>query len=146
MVISVIIPTYNRCNFIGLTIESFIRQNFEKKDFEIIIVDNNSTDDTPNVVRKIVEEHNEISVKYILENRQGVHFARNAAAKIANGTFLYFTDDDMIAEQNLLKELLYLFTLDEKIACVTGSVLPKWEVEPPEWIRKYCQNGLLSLN
>jgi len=146
MVVSVIIPTYNRCNLIGLTIESFIRQNFDKNNFEIIIADNNSTDDTKNVVTKIAEGNTHISIKYFLESRQGVHYARNSAAKIAKGSFLYFTDDDMIADPDLLKELLYLFTLDEKIACVTGSVLPKWEVEPPEWIRKYCQNGLLSLN
>lgn len=146
MVVSVIIPTYNRSHLIELTLDSFIRQNFRKEDFEIIISNNNSTDNTEEVVKRFIEKNSSFNLKYIVESRQGVHFARNSAAKLAKGEYLYFTDDDMIAEPDALKELLYLFSLDTKIASVTGLVLPKWEAEPPKWILKLCNNALLSLN
>lgn len=146
MVISVIIPTYNRSRFIELTLESFVRQNFDAGNFEIIVADNNSTDNTTEVVSRFIENNKTHSIRYFLERRQGVHFARNSAAKIATGDFLYFTDDDMIADPALLTELLDVFTLDKKIASSTGLVLPKWESEPPSWIRDLCNNALLSLN
>lgn len=146
MVVSVIIPTYNRSQFIGLTLESFVKQNFEYGDFEIIIADNNSTDSTKEVVRNFIENNKTHSIKYFVESNQGVHYARNSAAKIAKGEFLYFTDDDMIADPELLKELLVLFEIDAKIASATGLVLPQWEVQPPAWVFDICNNALLSLN
>lgn len=146
MVISIIIPTYNRSHLIELTLESFIKQNFRKEDFEIIISNNNSTDNTEKVVQNFIEKNSSFNIRYILESRQGVHFARNTAAKLAKGEFLYFTDDDMIADPDALKELLYLFSLDQKVASVTGLVLPQWEITPPDWILKLCNNALLSLN
>ncbi len=146
MVISIVIPTYNRSHLIELTLESFIKQNFRKEDFEIIVSNNNSTDNTEKVVQNFIEKNSSFNIRYILESRQGVHFARNTAAKLAKGEFLYFTDDDMIADPDALKELLYLFSLDDKVASVTGLVLPKWEITPPDWILKLCNNALLSLN
>lgn len=112
MVVSVIIPTYNRSQFIELTLQSFVRQNFDVQQFEIIIADNNSTDSTKDVINRFIENNKNVSLTYFIEKNQGVHYARNSAAKKARGEYLYFTDDDMIAEPDLLKELLYLFTLD----------------------------------
>jgi glycosyltransferase involved in cell wall biosynthesis len=146
MKISVIIPAYNRGHLIIQTLKSLIDQNFPKEDFEIIVSDNNSKDSTPAVVQSFIKDHPDYNISYYLEKRQGVHYARNSAAKISKGEFLYFTDDDMIAEPDLLKELVWLFQLDSKIASVTGIVLPKWLTPPPDWIVKYCNNGWLSLN
>ncbi|MFN8166042.1 MAG: glycosyltransferase family 2 protein [Bacteroidia bacterium] len=146
MVVSVIIPTYNRSRLIGLTLESFVRQNLPAGDFEIIVSDNNSTDETKKVIHDFIAAHPTHSIRYFFEVRQGVHYARNSAAKLANGDYLYFTDDDMIAEPDLLKELLNIFHKDKKIGSATGRVLPKFEVNPPDWILKLCNNALLSLN
>lgn len=146
MLVSIIIPTYNRCQYIGLTLESFINQHFDKSKFEIIIADNNSNDNTKDVVSQFIETNNGFNISYFVEGRQGVHFARNSAAKRAKAEYLYFTDDDMIADTEMLTELIYLFSLDKKVASVTGLVLPKWEVFPPDWILKLCNNALLSLN
>jgi glucosyl-dolichyl phosphate glucuronosyltransferase len=143
--VSVIIPTYNRAHLIHLTINSFLNQSYPVQLYEIIVCDNNSTDSTKKTVHKIING-NPGRIKYLFEQRQGVHYARNSAAKVATGDILYYTDDDMIADENLLGEIIKIFELDSKIASVTGRVLPKWEVEPPKWIRKLCYNSLLSLN
>jgi glycosyltransferase involved in cell wall biosynthesis len=118
---------------------------YYKNLYEIIISNNNSTDSTEELVRSYIEKYSG-RIKYIKEPRQGVHFARNSAAKIANGEILYFTDDDMIADSNLLSEIIKVFEFDPKVASVTGRVLPKWENDPPDWVLKLCLNGLLSLN
>ncbi|ARV61255.1 hypothetical protein BZZ01_23925 [Nostocales cyanobacterium HT-58-2] len=145
MKLSVIIPTYNRVQTLQLTIESFLNQSYDSNLYEIIICDNNSKDFTQDLVNKYITQYPN-RIKYIKESRQGVHFARNSAAKIANGEVLYFTDDDMIADKNLLVEIVKVFKFDPKVASVTGRVLPKWEVNPPAWILKLCYNSLLSLN
>lgn len=143
--ISIIIPSYNRANMIGITLESFIRQNFDSNKYEIIVADNNSTDNTAEVI-KTISENSRVNINYLFEQRQGVHFARNSAAKIARGKILYFTDDDMIADSNLLTEIIKPFEDDKKVGTATGRVLPKWETTPPDWVKKLCYNGLLSLN
>lgn len=143
--ISVIIPTYNREELLGITIESFVKQNYPKQYFEIIIADNNSNDDTKKVVEKWQKE-SDVNIIYLFEPRQGVHYARNSAARISSGEILYYTDDDMIADRNLLSEIIKPFQENDKVASVTGKVLPKWEVEPPQWLLECCNNGYLSLN
>ena len=145
MKISIIIPTYNRAKTLGLTINSFLHQSYDKDLYEIIVSNNNSTDSTEELINSYIKDYPN-RIKYIKESRQGSHFARNSAAKIANGEILYFTDDDMIAENNLLREIIKVFEFDPKVASVTGKVLPKWEIKPPDWIIKLCFNGLLSLN
>ena len=142
--VSIIIPTYNRAQFIGITLESFVLQNYPQERFEIIVMNNNSTDNTELVVKEMAKKYH--IIKYFEEPRQGVHYARNSAIKYAKGEILYFTDDDMIADPALLKTLIPTFDKDPKIATVSGRVLPKWEVLPPKWVLKYCINSYLSLN
>lgn len=139
--ISVIIPTYNRSSFIVSTIESFLCQDYQ--DFEIIICNNNSTDNTQEVLNAYL---NNSRIRLLFEERQGVHFARNTAARHASGDLLYFTDDDMIATPNLLSEIVKIFDLDETVATATGRILPKWGTEPPKWVEKLLFNSRLSLN
>lgn len=142
--VSVIIPTYNREIMLGITIESFINQSYPKEQYEIIVSNNNSTDNTGHIIDEYCLRHD--NIKTIFEGRQGVHYARNSAAKVAKGDVLYFTDDDMIADRDLLTNVVKVFLMDYNVASATGKVLPKWEIEPPKWILKYCYNGLLSLN
>lgn len=144
--VSIIIPTYNRAHSIKYTLDSFLQQNYPEDKFEIIVCDNNSTDNVKEVVFDYVEKYGEKKIRYMFESRQGVHYARNSAAKVAKGDILYFTDDDMLAESDLLEKLIPIFERNNKIGCATGKVLPKWEISPPEWIRKFCISYLLSLN
>lgn len=142
---SVIIPTYNRSHMLIQTVRSFIEQNYDHNRFEIIIANNNSTDNTSEIIDSLVKE-SPIPIIPLLEKSQGAHFARNNAAKLAKGEILYFTDDDMIADQYLLSEIIRPFMNDDKVATATSLVFPKWEVPPPQWILECCNNGLLSLN
>ncbi len=126
--VSVIIPTYNRAERLRATVESFIAQQYPSDRFEIILVDNASTDDTPAEIERLATEFPRI--RGLVEQRRGAHWARNAGATVSLGEILYFTDDEMKAD----------------IASVTGRVIPRWETEPPVWILEHCRNALLSLN
>jgi glycosyltransferase involved in cell wall biosynthesis len=142
-VVSVIIPTYNRSTMLRETVETFLQQDYPWDRWELILVDNGSTDNTWDVIRDL--ERRDDHVRSLRENRKGAHFARNSGALIAAGQILYFTDDDMLAEPSLLREIVKGFEPDQKIASVTGKVLPRWDTEPPVWVLEHCRNQLLSL-
>lgn len=143
--VSIIIPSYNREKMIGITIQSFIDQNYPQEKFEIVAADNCSTDNTRAVILEW-QKKSPIPIRYVYVEQQGAHFARNSAAKQAKGDILYFTDDDMIAAPDLLSELVKVFKENPEIGTATGKVVPKWEVEPPGWIFELCNNSYLSLN
>src|SRR3989344_2310096 len=145
--VSVIIPTYNRSKTLKNTIKSLVSQSFDKEKYEILVVDNDSNDDTKEVVEKIIKETDgNPLIKYIFEGNAGVHFARNRGAKEAKNEILYFTDDDMQADSNALKGLVDAFEFEKNIGTATGLVFPKFDIEPPEWVKEHCQNSLLSVN
>jgi glycosyltransferase involved in cell wall biosynthesis len=141
---SVIVPTYNRAALLVGTVATFQQQRYPSDLLEIIVADNNSQDDTRARVEAMAAE-SPVPVRYVFEPRQGVHYARNTAAKAAQGSVLYFTDDDMEADPSLLAELLKVFDLDAKIAGVTGTILPRFCQPPPRWVERTMINGLLSL-
>ncbi len=142
--VSVIIPTHNRSAQLESTVESLLAQRYPSDRFEIILVDNASTDDTPKVVARLVALNPR--VRRMKEPRRGAHFARNAGAMVSIGEILYFTDDDMIADPELLAKIVVPFSMDANIGAATGRVLPKWETEPPVWVLTHCRNQLLSLS
>lgn len=86
--VSVIIPTYNREKFIGAAVKSVLDQTF--KDFEIIVVDDGSTDGTADVVKEFSSE----KIRYIYQPNQGRSRARNHALELAKGRYLAFLDSD----------------------------------------------------
>jgi len=140
--VSVIIPTHNRDALIGDTIKSLKNQHLRLDEFEIIVVDNASTDNT----KGVVEQCNCTGGKeifYLYEENLGLHNARHAGAKVAKGGILAFTDDDAIYDSHWLSKLLRFYS-DPGVGCVGGRILPKWEVSPPEWIQ-HVPKGFFSL-
>ncbi len=133
--ISVIVPTHNRCEYLRRTIISLQEQNFPEDEYEIIVVDNNSTDNTPEVV-EACNRNGKKEVVYVKEPVLGLHNARHAGAKVAKGEILAYVDDDVICDANWLSELLKPYS-DPEVGCVGGKILPKWEIKPPEWIKQY---------
>jgi glycosyltransferase involved in cell wall biosynthesis len=142
--VSVIIPTYNRSGLLAETVESFLHQTYPANRFEIIVVDNDSSDDTPAVIEELVAKSSR--VRGVVEMRKGAHFARNTGGRAAKGAILYFTDDDMLADERLLEKIVEPFSIGANVGSASGRIIPAWQTEPPVWILEYCRNELLSLN
>lgn len=104
--VSIITPMYNSEKFIEATIKSVINQTY--KNWEMIIVDDCSTDNSPNIVKPYIE--NDSRIKYIrVEYNQGVSHARNVALEKANGQFIAFLDsDDIWHEKKLEKQIAFM--------------------------------------
>lgn len=135
MELSVILCTYNRSNGLIRTLESLQSQDLPKNfAWEVVVVDNNSTDDTPEKVRGFAES-SELVVRYVKEKKQGLSHARNKGVAEARGRYLHFTEDDEIADKNLIQEIYGTFETFQ-CDCVGGRIYLKCEDEMPRWLTK----------
>jgi glycosyltransferase involved in cell wall biosynthesis len=102
MLISVIIPTYNRLPFLPLALDSLAKQNFNLADFEVIVIDDGSKEDCQPIIDSFKTK---LNLKFEKLNHGGVCRARNAGIKLAQSDILAFFDDDAIADPNWLKAI-----------------------------------------
>lgn len=112
-VISVIVPAYNEEQCIGRCIKALRMQQADVP-YEIIVVDNNSTDDTGALARSG-------GVRVCLENRQGRAYARQAGVRSARGEILAFTEADCVVSPTWVKQIYSYFQLHPKVVGVSGS-------------------------
>lgn len=133
--ISVIIPTYNNSMLLKRAIRSIMDQNFPVNNYELIIVDNASIDDTATVVERIIKEYNTSNLFYEYEKTPGLLSGRHRGLNVAKGDLLVFADEDIHASPDWLSEIFSTFQNIE-VQLVTGKNLPEYESEPPEWVKK----------
>src|SRR5687768_5157614 len=142
--ISVVICTYNRDKFIGEALNCLAKQTLSPEEFEIIIVDNNSTDHTASIAKNFIAAHPELNARYVLESNKGLSFARNRGLQEAKAPIITYIDDDAEAEQAFLESILHFMQADKTIVGIGGKVIPKYsESKEPEWMSKYL-NGFVG--
>ncbi len=107
------------------------------RSWEIVVADNNSTDDTRDVVARFAES-GPAPVRYMFEPRQGVSHARNAALATASGAVLAFMDDDVRPAEDWLAAVLAALAREDA-DIVGGRILPLWESPPPAWLEDNAQ-------
>ncbi|WP_247237233.1 glycosyltransferase family 2 protein [Telluribacter sp. SYSU D00476] len=128
---SIIICTYNRATFLKETIDSILLHLTDQTKYELLIVDNNSTDTTAEVVKQYL--HVPI-IRYVFEQNQGLSYARNRGIKEARYPIIVFVDDDIDIDPNYLSVLDKLYS-DPSVQIVGGKVLP-YKSRVPEWLPK----------
>jgi glycosyltransferase involved in cell wall biosynthesis len=129
--ISVIIPTRNRADMLSIAIDSIRNQNLLPYHFEILVVDNGSTDHTAAIVQNLMRYFG--NMNYIYEPEPGLHAGRHRGMLDARGDILIFADDDIEALPTWLSSVQEAF-LDTDVAMVGGNNLPKFMDTPPQWL------------
>ncbi len=104
--LSVIIPTYNRLDALKLTLGSLEKQGLSRDEYEIIVVDDGSTDGTGDWLKQQEKKNNGPSFRCFFNQDGGPARARNTGLDNARGEIIFITGDDIIAGENLLKEHL----------------------------------------
>lgn len=136
--ISAVICSYNRDKFILGALNSLADQSLPKDEYEIVIVNNNSTDSTEVLSLEFMKDHPEFNIKYFVEKNQGLSFARNRGIKEASSEIVFFIDDDGVASKNYLAEAVNFFKNNSNISAAGGKVIPIYETgKEPEWLSKY---------
>ncbi len=131
--ISVIICTYNRAEMLRETLKSWLSVQNTGSNVELIIVDNNSTDHTPQVVESF-RSACPSQLLYVFETNAGLSYARNRGIKEAAGDIVAFVDDDVLFDKSWLNELLKAFFENPEISSVGGKSIPKFDGDDPDWI------------
>ncbi len=141
MYLSVIIPTRNRAKYLYKALESITKQNFPKEEFEVIVVDNGSTDNTKEVVNSFQNKLK--NLKYFYEKTPGLHVGRHKGLKESTADILVYADDDIEAFPTWLEGINESFE-DPSVALVGGNNLPNYEVPPPQWVELLWGNTPLG--
>jgi len=139
---SVIVCSYNRAQSLADTIDCLAKQELpDSIEWEVIIVDNNSSDDTRKVVESAQQDFAQL--KYEFEGQQGLSHARNHGIASACGDIILFTDDDVCPEADWIQQTLQGMDTYKCDAC-GGYIAPVWEVPPPSWLTQRF-HGFLAI-
>jgi glycosyltransferase involved in cell wall biosynthesis len=132
ILISAIICTHNRDIYLGAAIDSLLSQDFSPG-FEVIVVDNNSSDRTREVVQ---QRQGNPRLQYIFEPSVGLSVARNTGAKAAKGEILAYLDDDAVAGDGWLQALYSAYQQNSQLAIAGGKVTLLWSqgTQAPHWL------------
>ena len=133
--VSVVICTYNRCSLLVRALESLQDQEPADLSYEVLVVDNNSADETRDVTLRFVEK-NPGKFRYIFEPKQGLSYARNAGIAKACAQNIAFTDDDVRVSRNWVSRIKAGFAAEPGADFLGGKVLPDWGDVPPVWLTR----------
>ena len=128
--ISIVVCTYNRAPLLAEAMQTLTEQSVAPSSYEIIVVDNNSSDDTHSVVTEFCRRYP--NVRYCFEPRQGVAHARNRGWKEARGEYVGYLDDDCIAPKEWLAVAAEVIK-QYSPGVLGGPVLPRYDTPKPPW-------------
>lgn len=140
MDVTVVVCTCNRCESLRRTLDNLCHQQIPPgPTWELLVVDNNSTDDTHACCEDFARK---LPLQYVFESKQGLSAARNRGIKEARGDLLAFADDDVDVDPHWLAALHDAATRHPDAGFFGGRILPRWEIEPPDWFRTHSASLL----
>jgi len=136
---SVVICTYNRAASLCRALQSMAAQQFDASRFEVVIVDNNSSDDTEEQVADFIQNNPGLQVRYFKESNAGVSYARNRGVRESQGEYIVFLDDDETVWNDFLSHLDAFFKAYPHALLCAEPVVPLYEGTPPHWLSPYTE-------
>ncbi len=119
-------------------LDSLIAQDYPYENLEIIISDNNSTDNTPALMKEYIDKYSgKLKIVHHVEKRRGLVYVRNSGAKISSGDILFFGDDDGVYDSNWVSEIIKVYAEYPDVKAVGSKIVIDWDKEPESWIRNY---------
>lgn len=140
MLLSVVVCTYNREDYLKKCLECIVNSTLDKSLYEVLVIDNNSVDKTGEVVesyRKLAD-----NIFYFQEHQQGLSFARNRAIKEARGKYLLYLDDDALVNEEGLEALNKFLSENAGVAIVGGRSFIEYESKKPDWLTKKSEDWI----
>lgn len=148
MKLSIIICTFNRSTELEQLLEDLTQQirwlrSSEAQEIELIVIDNNSIDNTNEVIYRLME-NTELSVKYFTHDSFGLSHCRNLAITKASGDLFAFLHDDITLDEDWVKEAYKLACncTEQEIGVYGGRVIPTWQSSLPKWLNIEGRNAI----
>ncbi len=137
--ITLIICTYNREKYIGPLLDSIAKNDYPTTDYEIVLVDNNCTDNTHGVCEQFTAAHPQINFRYTVEPEQGLSAARNKGIKEAKGDIIIYVDDDALVDSDYIRIYAEHFATHPETMAAGGPIEPLYETSEPAWMSPYAK-------
>ncbi len=131
--VSIVICTYNREKYIAESIHAALNQTADKELFQVIVVNNNSRDQTDTICRKL-QDDNKLQFDYFIETNQGNSYARNRGIYESKGDIIVFVDDDAMMEPSYVENLLAFYQNNPDVDAVGGRIYPRYEEKKANWL------------
>jgi glycosyltransferase involved in cell wall biosynthesis len=145
IILSVIIPTFNRSYYLKKVLEGLQRQSLSNKLYEVLVIDNCSTDDTKTIVLDYSQTVS--NIKYIYEPIQGLNIARNRGLDDSVGQYVAYIDDDAVPHTKWAESIIKSFTeVQPQPGVVGGPTLPVWEGSKPTWLVPQFEPAISMIN
>ena len=141
--ISVIICTYNRDKYIYNVLKSIAEGSFPAAGYEIVLIDNNCTDNTHAEVNRFCADYPDVTLRYFVETRQGLSNARNRGITESNGEILVYVDDDATVNTEYLAAYSRWFDTHPATDAAGGPIIPHYETgAEPRWMTYFIKRLL----
>ena len=141
--ITAIVCTHNQAQLLGKALQSLVRQTLAPGDYEILVIDNGSIDNTREIVRLYESGAN---LRYIYEPQLGLSKARNTGWQNARGEIVSYLDDDAIVCPEWLERILEAFQTVPEAGVIGGRINPIWEAPRPAWLSDTMMTALSVIN
>lgn len=145
--ISVIICTYNRDKFLYDALQHVAVNNFPTENYEIVLINNNSTDNTESECHRFEKNFPQINFRYFVETKQGLSHARNRGINESKGDILVFLDDDSFVKSDYLENLQQNLSKHPEAMAFGGKISPLFENgEAPKWLCKWTYSWVSAID
>lgn len=140
MLLSVIICTYNRDRYIYNILRSIAENDLPHSEYEIVLVNNNCTDNTEMECNRFRSDFPDIDFQYIIESEQGLSYARNCGIRHSKGDVLVYVDDDALINKEYLSTYARFFGENPDAVAAGGPIIPQYDnCEEPKWMSHYTR-------
>jgi len=143
---SIIICTYNREKLLPLALDSILTQTLDPGSFELILIDNNSSDSTPEIFSVFCSKNKHINTAYFTESKQGLSHARNRGIAEARGDIITFMDDDALLAPDFCGQCVDFFSEHPEVNAIGGIILLKFMNDKPYWHNPFLSSLLGYFN
>lgn len=145
-IVSIAVCTYNRERFLPDCLESVARQDADHRLFELVIINNRSTDRTHDICTDFMKryENSGLRICYAIETAQGLSPARNRAILEAGGAYIAYIDDDAILPADYITAILSLLNERPDTVAAGGPIVPRFTNGAPAWYNPYSAGRLMS--
>ena len=137
--LSLIIPTHNRARQLLAALESVVRQDMPPGEWECVVVNNNSTDDTPARFAAFAARYPALNLRMVTETGPGVSYARNRGIAETSAPYMAFIDDDERINAGFIRAYVEFFDAHPDAVVAGGRIIAEYVSVRPAWMSKYVE-------
>lgn len=142
--LSLVIATFNRSASLLTLLESVVAQTAPRSEWECVVVNNNSTDDTAARFADFAARHPEYNIRMVEETNQGLSYARNRGIRESEGEYVAIVDDDERIAPDFIAAYIHLFDSKPEAQAAGGPIVAEYPTGRPRWMSRYTERPIAN--